>query len=269
MSFSQENGYIPVSIETIMSSLMAGVNAQFGTTYTTETFVGTNFYKYFYALAQRVQSNEIKTDEIFIKLQNYMEYINARISRPVNTNPGIVDRFLAEGFIASTKPMIEADAGKIHICVDTDETALDYEDVKLAICTLISQITVAGAVTVGDQSETIVLSNGQAFDFKFALPNRIATKLKLTVSLSENNQVPISTPDDIKILLLQNMLTRYRLGKNFEPQKYFSVLDAPWAAAVVLEYSFDDGVTWSNAVYDAEYDDLLTFGLEDITLIED
>lgn len=268
MSFSQENGYTPVSIETIMGTLMAGINAQFGTTYTADSFVGTNFYKYFYALAQRVQENEIKTDEIFLKLQQYIDYINARISRPVNTNPGIVDRFMAEGFIASTKPMIEADAGKIHICVDTDETADNYASLKLAICTLISQITVAGAVTIGPENETIVLSNGQAFDFNFSLPNRIPTKIKLTVILSENNQVAVGSPDDVKIKLLSNMLSRYRLGKNFEPQKYFAVADAPWSSMVTLEYSFNDGETWQNTIYEADFDDLLTFSLADITLIE-
>lgn len=268
MSFSQENGYIPESIESIMATLMAGINTQFGTSYTAETFVGTNFYKYFYALAQRVQENEIKTDEIFAKLQAYFDYINERISRPVNTNPGIVDRMAAEGYVASTKPMIDADAGKIHICVSVDETAPSYAATKLAICTLISQITVAGAVTQGTESQTIVLSNGQAFDFKFVLPTKKPTKLKLTVTTSENNQVAIDSPDTVKQKLLTNMLAKYKLGKNFEPQKYFTVVDAPWASQVVLEYSFDNGVNWLSGVYDAAYNDLLTFGLADITLIE-
>ena len=38
--------------------------------------IGTNFYKYFYALAQRIQTNEIKTSEIFLKLQDYFKYTN-------------------------------------------------------------------------------------------------------------------------------------------------------------------------------------------------
>lgn len=268
MGFSLENGYVPVSIETIMSYFMTGINAQFGTTYTAETFVGTNFYKYFYAIAQRIQENEVKSSEIFLKLQNYIDYINARISRPVNTNPGIVDRLGVEGYIASVKPMIEADAGKIHICVNVDNTDPDYANIKAAICTLISEITVAGAVTTGTESKSIVLTNGQSFDFKFNLPNKIPVLLKLTTTISENNQVAVGSPDDTKIKLLQNILSRYKLGKNFEPQRYFSQLDAPWTSMVVLQYSTDGGTTWLSNVFDANYNDLFTFGLEDITLVE-
>jgi hypothetical protein len=66
MSFSEENGYIPVPIETIMGQFMIGINNEFGTTYTIETFTGTNFYKYFYSIAQLVQKNEVKTSEIFL-----------------------------------------------------------------------------------------------------------------------------------------------------------------------------------------------------------
>ena len=268
MSFSLENGYVPTDIPAIMLTLMANINTQFGTSYTAETFVGTNLYKYFYALAQKLQENEVKTSEIFAKLQQYIAITNERISRPVNTNPGIVDKMLAEGYVASVKPMIDADAGKINICVDTDELADDYATVKLAICTLISQITVAGAVTQGAEVETIVLSNGQAFDFKFHLPNRIPIKLKLTLTLSENNQVVVGNPDDVKVLLLANITSRYKLGKNFEPQRYFAVADAPWTAQVLLEYSDDDGATWASSIYDANYDDLFTYGLADVTLVE-
>lgn len=268
MGYSQENGYTPVSFESIMSSFMDNVNTQFGTSYTVETFEGTNWYKFAYAIIQRMQLNEVKTSEIFLKLQQYIDIINARISRPVNTNPGIIDKFLEQGYIASVKPMIDADAGKIHIAVDTDETDPDYLTTKAAIGLLISQITAGGAVTQGTEVVPIVLSNGQEFDFKFNLPNRIDVKLKLTITLSENNQLAVGDPDDTKIKLLNNILSRYRLGKNFEPQRYFNQADAPWSGQVLLEWSDDDGVTWNSSVFDSNYDDLFSFGLDDITLIE-
>jgi hypothetical protein len=269
MPFSQENGYVPVSIESIMSSLMANVNTQFGTTYTTETFVGTNFYKYFYALAQRMQESEIATSEIFTKLQQYFDVTNEAISRPVVTPGGLIDKLALEGYVASVKPIIEADAGKVSVCVDTDETADDYEDVKLAICELLAESVVAGAVTQGTESEAIVLSNGQSFDFKFNLPNRIPTLLRLTITLSENNQVVVGDPDDTKALLLANINASYKLGKNFEPQRYFGIQDAPWAESVLLEWSEDDGSpSYVSTVYDAEYDDLFEISLENITLVE-
>lgn len=393
MSYSQKNGYLPVDVQTIMASIMANINGQFQTTYTLDTFVGTNFYKYFYALAQRVQSGEIKTSEVFLKLQQYIAITNERISRPVNTNPGIIEKFFAYqstliplGLVAAVKPMIDADAGKIHIAVDVFEglraegnveitnfanltattpdtlnvagtvftaqagaatlgtatfqaatslaatatslatqinahatvgalvkavasgakvlltakkggtagnayvlvyvsngsvgltvsgatfsggtTNADYAAMKTEINTLISQITVGGAVTQGTEVSTFVLSNGQSFDFKYNLPDRKATKLRLTVTLSENNQVVIDPPDLVKERLLANINSRYRLGRNFEPQRYFTVVDAPWASTVLLEYSLNDGATWSSAVYDAEYYELFDMGLDDIELIE-
>lgn len=387
MSYSQENGYLPTSISTILSVIMDGINTEFQTSYTPETFVGSNHYKFSYALAQKIQKGEVKTSEIFLKLQQYIQITNERISRPVNTPPGIIDKFIDEGLLASVKPMIEADAGKIHICVDADDGARahgkftitnvanllsgtpdsvainattftaqassvtpgagtfqattnptvtaaslaaqinahatinglvkavasgpdvlitarhggtagnaitltytnndgnigatksgatladgtnnpNYETEKDEICLLISQIVVGGVVTMGTEVETIVISNGQAFDYKFFLPDRKSTKLRLTITTSENNQVVISSPDEIKALLLANINARYRLGKNFEPQRYFSVIDAPWAAVVLLEYSLDEGATWQSGVYDSLFTDLFDFGLDDITLVE-
>ena len=268
MSYSQENGYIPVSIPTIMDALMTAINTQFSTTYTTETFAGTNFYKYFYALAQRMQENEVKTSEIFLKLLQYINLVNERISRPVNTNPGIVERLDAEGYTTSVKPMIDADAGKIHIAALLDNTDPDYEDQKDALNLLISQITSAGAVTQGTEVTAIVLSNGQSFDFKFNLVDQIPIKLKLTLTTSENNQLAIGNPDVTKSKLIANILARYGLGKNFEPQRYFSQADAPWTSIVKLEYSTDAGATWLTAVFNADYDELFTFGLADVTLVE-
>lgn len=393
MSFSLENGYLPVSVDTIMASIMANINSEFGTTYTMDTFVGTNFYKYFYALAQRVQSGEVKTSEVFLKLQQYIAITNERISRPVTTNPGLIERFanyrsalIPLGLVAAVKPMIDADAGKIHIAVDVYEgdraegnveitdfanltattpdtlniagttftaqtgaatpgtatfqaatslaatatslatqinahatvsllvkavasgakvlltakhggtagnsyvityvsngsvglttsgatfsggtTNPSYAALKTEINTLISRSTVGGAVTQGTEVTTIVLSNGQSFDFKFNLPDRKVTKLRLTVTLSENNQVVIDSPDIVKERLLANINSRYRLGRNFEPQRYFSIFDAPWASKVLLEYSLNDGVTWSSDVYDAQYYELFDIGLDDIELVE-
>lgn len=268
MSYSQENGYVPLAIDTLLSNFMDGINDQFNTEYTWETFQGTNHYKYFYALAQELHKNEVKTSEIFLKLTQYFLIINARISRPVVTAPGIYEKMLGQGYLVSQKPMVEADAGKIHICVDVDETADDYAETKVDICQKLSGVIVGGVVSIGDQEETIVLSNGQSFDYKYALPDRIPTILRLTITTSENNMVLIGDPSETKLKLLANIVSRYRLGLNFEPQKYFSLSDAPWASEILLEWSVDDGDNWSSDVFDADFDELLTIELEGITLVE-
>jgi hypothetical protein len=125
MGYANETGYVPTDIDTIMSSLVVNINDQFGTSYTNETFVGTNLYKYFYALAQRLQESEVKTAEIFQKLQQYFIITNERISRPVVTNPGLIEKLESEGYIASIKPMIDDDAALLHGRVDVDGDAED------------------------------------------------------------------------------------------------------------------------------------------------
>lgn len=268
MSYSNENGYSAASIETIMTDIMGEINTQFGTSYTYETFVGTNFYKYFYALAQRVQKNEVKTSEIFIHLQQYFAITNESIQRPVGTSPGVIQALELAGYIASVKPMIDADAGKIHICVDVDDTDPDYADLKLEICEIIKDSISGGIVSQGTELKTIVLSNGQAFDFKYFLPNLIDVELRLTLTLSENNQNVILSPEEVKEILLENIAEKYRVGKNFEPQTYFTVQDAPWCSQVLLEWSDDAGSTWNDTVFDADYIDKFNVLLENITVIE-
>lgn len=388
MGFASESGYTPSSIETILDELMEGINAQFGTSYTTETFLGTNAYKYFYALAQRVQANEIKTSEIFTYLQQYFDSTNERIQRPVATNPGLIEALEGEGFTASVKPQAEADAGKVYVCVDVEDdhargvveitsyanlvsgtddvvtigaTAFtaqagaatpgtgtfqaatsnaataqsladqinahavagplfeatvdgakvlvryrtpgtggnsavftytdndtnvgatvtgsgtlaggvtaedDYDDVRLEIATIIKNSVAAGIISQGPEVENIVLSNGQDFDFRFNLPDRTRTYLRLTLTLSDNNQVVIDSPEDVKQRLIDNIEAKYRLGRDFEPQRYFTTADAPWTSQVLLEWS-DDNSTWSNDIFEADYDDLFTIDLADITLVEE
>ncbi len=268
MGFSQENGYIPVPIETLMDNFMSGINSQFGTTYTKETFEGTNFYKYFYAIAQKVELNEVKTSEIILNLQQYFLITNETLSRPNTTAPGIVDYFDGKGFLVSVKPPLDADAGKLFVCVDVDEAAVDYAATKLLLCGYIKDCCVGGVISQGTEEEEITLSNLQAFTFKYNLPTRTETLLRLTINQSENNQYTIQTPEWIVERLLSNIAASYKLGMNFEPQRYFSIVDAPWAASILLEYSIDAGANWLSVVFDADYDEILTFDVEDVTLIE-
>lgn len=267
MSFSSENGYIPVSISEIMNFIRNEINTLFGTSYTEENFVGTNWYKFCYAVAQRMQQDEIQTSEIFSKLQEYISITNERIQRPSVSYPGLVDSFKNNGYVASVKQITNVDAGKMFICVNVDETALDYAAKKLAICTLIKDFVAAGTVTQGTEVESIVLTNGQAFDFKYALPNEIPVIFKLTITVSENNQLLVPDDETVRALLFSRLNTMYRLGLNFEPQRYFTLADAPYAATVLLEWSDDAGATWNDTVFDANYDDLFTYDLDDLAVI--
>lgn len=269
MGFSAEQGYIAATIAQIIDDIMEGVNNQFGTTYTTETFLGTNWYKYSYALAQKIQTNEVKASEVFLKLQDYFATTNEVILDPKVTPNGIIEALAAADYVASVKPMIDADAGKASICVDVDSADPAYAATKLEICGLIKDYVSLGVVTQGTESETLTLSNGQAFDFKYKLPTRIATLLRLTITTSRNNTSVIANPETTKLKLIQNIEAEYKLGRDFEPERYFDVTDAPWASDIVLEYSIDGGANYLTTVYEATFDHLLTILLADTELIEE
>ncbi len=266
MSFAQDQGYLPSTIADLMELVRVGVNEQFDTTYEAETFQGTNFYKYFYALIQRLQENEIKTSEIVLKLQEYFEVTNEEITRPNTTHPGLLDYFTAAGFLASAKVPETGDAGKLYVCVDVDDGADDYPTKKTQICTILRDSTVAGVVTEGTETEAVALSNDQSFDYKFSLPDRIPVQLRLTIDQSENNQFAVLTDADVAQLVLDNVTARYRLGLNFEPQRYFSIIDAPWAASILLEYS-ENGADWFDEVSELDFDELYEFDIDDIDII--
>lgn len=268
MSFTQEAGYLPLSFETLMNLARNGINAQFGTNYTEENFVGTGWYKYLYVPIQLLQQSEVSTAEIFSKLQEYIRLTNEMISRPLVTGPGIIDEFKRHGFIVSVKPPSEDDKGKLFVCVDTDGEAEDYPAKKLEIATILKNVTAGGIVTDGSEVESLTLSNGQSFDYKFSLPNRIPVWLRLTLTISPHNQVSIPSPEDTRLKLYNQVLERYQVGLNFEPQKYFSIEDAPWASTVLLEYSSNEGDTWSSAVFEAEFDDKFEIDLAHITVVE-
>lgn len=270
MSFASETGYLPITITQMMEFIRNNVNTQFGTSYTVDTFLGTNFYKYFYALMQRMQENEIKTSEIFLRMQEYFNITNEKIQRPNTTHPGIFDYFASKGYFVSTKPPEDADAGKAFICVDVDDGDPEYDTViKPAVCNIVKDCVVAGVISQGTESQDITLTNGQQFTFKFNLPTKIPVLIRATTVLSENNEFTISSPDDLKLKIFNNINARYKLGKNFEPQRYFSVVDAPWAATTLLEWSDDAGSNWHDEVYDSAYDEVFTFELADISIVED
>jgi hypothetical protein len=268
MGFSKENGYTPVPIDQMMVIVMGLINEQFGTAYTIETFVGTNEYKYFYALMQRLQENEVKTSEIFLKVQSYFRITNETLARPNTTVQGLIDYCATMDFDISVKPPIEAEAGELRVAVNLDDAALDFADKKIEFANILKTCVPAGVVTIGDETETVILSNAQSFDFNFNLATTIPILLKVTLVQSDNNLFTVLNPEEIAALLFENVNARYHFGLNFEPQRYFSVVDAPWAESVLLQYSVDAGGNWLSAVATLAYDDLYTFGLADITVVE-
>lgn len=275
MSFSQDNGYQPTTFETLMDTLRQAINTEFSTNYTEGSFVGTNWYKYFYGPLQKVSENETKTAEVFLKLQEYIRATNLRIQRPSVSLPGLVDSFQARGYTVSVKKNLEADAGTMSVCVLVDDAAPNYPTKRLEICNLLMEFVGAGTVFIGTEEEEITISNGQQFTWKFSLPTKTPVLLRLTLTSSDNQITTIPNDEQIRIQLYANIMgsadveARYRLGWDFEPQRYYTAQDAPWAATIKLEWSDDDGATWNDEVFEATFEDLFTFGLEDLEVLVD
>lgn len=269
MSFSADNGYVPVTFSEMMAAIREAINAEFGTSYTEGTFVGTNWYKYFYVLVQKVLENETKTAEIFTKLQEYIATTNEKIQRPSTSLPGIIDSFAANGYVASVKKNAVEDAGTVSVCVDVDDGAEDYAETKIEICEFLRDFVAAGMVFTGTEEESLTLSNGQEFDFAYHLPDKTPILLRATITSSDNQDMVIPNDEEIRQAIFDNIGERYRLGWDFEPQRYYTAADAPWSATILLEYSVDDGENWLSAVNEADFDELYTFGLEDITVLVD
>lgn len=267
MSYAQENGYTPVSFAVIMDTIRVNINTQFGTAFTNDSFVGSNWYKYFYTLVQRELENETKASEIFAKLQQYIGTTNDRIQRPSVSLPGIIDSFKDAGYTASVKRNVIGDAGTISIALDVDSAAANYDAVKTEIATLIKDFVAGGLVSQGTEEVELTLTNGQQFTFSFYLPTASPVLLRLTLTPSDNIVATIPSDEIIRTTVFNNINERYKLGWDFEPQRYYTQVDAPWAASILLEWSDNNGVTWHDEVFEAEFIDLFTFGLEDIAVV--
>lgn len=274
MSFAQDNGYTPSTFDDLMDAAMEVINTQRGTTFTRETFVGTNWYKFCYVVVQLMIRNEVKTAEIFLKLQEYINTTNLRIQRPSVSLPGVIDSLESRGYVSSVRKPTAETAGEVAVCVEVDDSAEDYAATRLLICNLLKDYYAAGMVFDGTEEETITLSNGQDFDFSYNLPDETPLTLRLTITSSDNLEVVIPSDVEIRQRIYDNIhgstdgsiAKRYRLGWDFEPQRYYTLADAPWAATILLEWSDNDGETWSSDVIEAEFDDLFVIGEEGITV---
>lgn len=261
MPFSTDNNYTPDSFNDIMTGVMNGVNTRFGTSYTFDTFVGSGFYKFFYPMVQRLLAEENTFAEAYSKLQDYIRTTNETILIPKTPREGLIKTFSDAGYTVSIEPQTLANAGKLGVCVDVNPAAQTFSATKQEILDLLKERTVAGLYYNGDQRGNSRLSNGQDFEFAFYTPTRKNMYLILTITLSQNTTIIADSSTVATEKLLKNLADLYRLGNNFEPDKYFTISrDAPYASAVELSYS-DSGQPndYHTGVYQADFKELFVF----------
>jgi len=269
MSYAQDTGYTPRTVEEILEAWRIEINDEWSLSYDAQSFVGSQYYKFFYRAAQMVQREEVKTGQTFQKLQDYFTTINDRIQRPTTTYPGLVEALEDAGYNSSMKPPSSVDAGTVFICIDVDDTDPDYATIKQELLELISTFIAGGMFFEGTEQGDVVISNGQNFPFAYFLPNRRRTYMRITLKKSDNSNIEI--PDDVTLrtLVRDNVLARYKMGWDFEPERYLTQAEVLWAADLTIEYSFNL-IGWDTEVYQASFDDLLQVALGDIQIyIED
>jgi hypothetical protein len=261
MSYAQDTGYVPETFESCMEEMRLAINFNLGTSFTQENFQGSNWYKFLYGPVQKLVALGVKASEIFAKLQEYIAESNLKMLLPATTIQGIIDAFQEAGYIISTVP----GTGQVTIYVDIDHTAPDYPEWKTEICTLLKQYVVGGVHTVGAQSEVLLLSNGQPWTFNFNLATYLDFQVRVTISKSPNRDDDIPTEIQLKQMIFENIYNRYRLGWQFEPQRYLTQADIPWADEILFEWS-DDGIAWHSYVFESDTQYKVRIGIEDITV---
>jgi hypothetical protein len=270
MSFNEEFGYVPATFNENMALVREAINIQFGLSYTEESFVGTNWYKFAYVFCQRVNLFNVKMSEIFTKLQEYITEVNLKVLQPATTYDGLIAALDELGYTASVKPILDAtDAGILSIAVDVDESATDYTAVKAMILEKLDEYVSAGCFFTGDQTGSVVIDNGQTMPYAYHLPNRIPVKLKIEITTSPNSQEVVPPNEDIRIKAVPLILSRYRMGWNFASDRVLTTVDFPFAETIQVDYSVNDDGTWTSAVFVSNFDDLFEFNIEDVTVLVD
>ena len=254
MTYSIINGYSPRSYETILSACVEIVNDEFGTNYTTQSFVGTNLWKFLYTTIQGLMTVENNIAELSVKMQDYIRTQNEELIIPRSSVDGIMQATEEElGLVSSIKPVEqEEDAGYIYLAVDVDNTAEDYAETKQKILKLLHENMGAGLFYQGTETGTVTATNGQAFNYAYSLPTEVNMYVNIVVTVSENSTLFIETPPEIKKKFMANFKEKYRLGYDFEPQTYLCKDDLPFAGKIDITYS-TDGTNYQSSIWQSAY----------------
>jgi hypothetical protein len=264
----RNNAYIPPTFEEILEVLIAQWNSEFGTSYDLDTFKGTNAYRFAYVFIQTQLQEHAVIGDIFAKLKDYFEDVNAVIKTPTTTNSGIIDAFADKGYSAAVRDNAISEAGHIGIAVDVDPASEDYVVRKQEILTTIKDNTVAGIYCDGDEAGELQLSNGQVKTFRFEIVEKIPTDIRITITYARGSNYARETAENVKEKLLVNLKNLYGTGQDFAPEKYFEIYrDAPYSQNIELEYRNEKtSAQWVKGVYYSQYYELFIFNSEDITV---
>ena len=126
-------------------------------------------------------------------------------------------------------------------------TNADYAALKQQIINRMGAWLSAGLYFVGTEQGNRTALNGQVFTYKFSMPDPVNILVRITATASANAKTPILNENQIRDIFDANFVELYRLGLNFEPEKYLEIArDLPFASNILLEFSENAGSTWSD-----------------------
>lgn len=265
MSFNLINGYNPRDFDSIVSEFREAINSEYGLKMTAEQFKGSNWYKLIYSASQLIETVEGNISELSNKMIDYIRKTNEDIQLPKSTIDGLQEHLLSDlGLISSVKPSTASDAGKLYIAVDVDNTASDYTEKKQNILKSLKKYCTAGLYFTGSERGDLVASNGQSFTFGYDLPEIVNMQVRITVTISDSTTSVILNSAQIKSIFEENFKKMYRLGFDFEGDRYLDIRnDLPFASKILIEWS-TNGTSWSSGIWQSAYNQKVI--LENVTV---
>jgi hypothetical protein len=163
---------------------------------------------------------------------------------------------------------IQRSAGNMRLCLDiSDYNTISKED----ICKILYNYTPYGLAYIGEETYAYNLSNGDKFTYRWRLPIFTNLWLKIDIKIDRNNvDVPIDSVDMVKTKLNNNLNNIYKIGLDFEPDKYLSVdRDLKWAGQIVFNWSKNPNNLpignindWSTGILYCSYRDRMVFNMD-------
>ena len=198
--------------------------------------------------------SEAQTAELSAKLTDFIRTANEKINLPKSTIDGFISAMKKSesdgglGLDCTIKNITNpAEAGHLFLVVDTDSGAEDYAVTKQKIIEKMAAWLTVGLYFEGSETGTRQAINGQVFDYAYDLPTPVNIKVRVTVTASANAKTPILNENQIRDIFNANFAALYRLGLDFEPEKYLEIArDLPFASDILLEYSEDGGTNWDD-----------------------
>ncbi|EOV3438315.1 hypothetical protein ACOW85_001686 [Vibrio parahaemolyticus] len=260
MKWDSETGATPESFEAHINRYYENFKASDSkfTNLAFNTFVASDEYKVFYSAAQIDMYADSVFAETFLRLSEYIESVNLKISNPTTVPNAIIRGFWDEfGIRANIKPMTEADRGKLHIALDytTNPDLVDGPELEYKIGSWLEKTrVVAGVVTIGDIEQIIVIKDSIPETYRWTLAKETPIKFKTTIIQSRTTSAITETLDEIAKKFNANFAQRYWVGRDLEPERYLEInTDCEYAADIITSYSLDNGGTWLTEPYESTY----------------